>query len=304
MSEIRFDGRVAVVTGAGGGLGRSYALELARRGAQVVVNDLGGAADGRGSGTSMADAVVKEICEAGGSAAASYDSVATPEGGEAIIQTAVDHFGRVDILINNAGILRDKSFAKLSTEDLEAILDVHLKGSFFVSQPAFRIMKQNSYGRMLFTSSASGLFGNFGQTNYAAAKMGIVGLSSVLAIEGAKAGITSNVLAPAAITRLTAGLMGADLSEAESGPSSPDRVTPLAVYLVSEECQLTHQIFGAGQGRFTRIFIGQTPGWTKPAQATAEELRDHIDEIRDPEGYAIMEGIAQEMALMQKALKG
>ena len=302
MSEIRFDGRVAVVTGAGGGLGRTYAIDLARRGAQVVVNDLGGSADGSGSSSSMADAVVKEISEAGGTAVACYDSVSTPEGGEAIIQAAVDNFGKVDIVINNAGILRDKTFAKLSPDELEVVLDVHLKGAFFVSQPAYRIMKENGYGRLLFTSSASGLFGNFGQANYAAAKMGLVGLSNVLAVEGAKAGIKSNVIAPAALTRMTAGLTGGDTSSAESSPAAPSRVMPLAVYLVSEECQLTHQIFGAGNGRFTRIFVGQTVGWTQSESATAEEIRDHIDQISDPDGYVIMESIADEMKAAKKAL--
>ena len=175
-SEIHFDGRVAVITGAGGGLGKTYALELARRGAHVVVNDLGGAADGSGKGSSMADQTVDEIRKAGGQAVASYDSVATPAGGEAIVRTALDRFGRVDIVINNAGILRDKSFAKLEPADLEIVLDVHLKGAFYVSQPAFRAMKDQSYGRFLFTASAAGIFGNFGQTNYGAAKMGLVGL--------------------------------------------------------------------------------------------------------------------------------
>ncbi len=165
MSEIRYDGRVAVITGAGGGLGKTYATYLGARGASVVVNDLGGAADGTGGGTSMADETVKEITEAGGAAVANYDSVSTPEGGEAIIKTAIDNFGKVDILINNAGILRDKSFAKLEVQDLEAVLAVHLKGAFFVTQPAFRSMKENNYGRIVFASSGAGIFGNFGQSN-------------------------------------------------------------------------------------------------------------------------------------------
>ncbi len=162
MSSIRFDNRVAVITGAGGGLGKTYALELARRGAKVVVNDLGGAADGTGKGSSMADQVVAEIAKAGGTAVANYDSVATPQGGEAIIKTALDNFGQVDIVVNNAGILRDKSFAKLTQQELELALDVHLKGAFFVSQPAFRAMKERNYGRFVHTASAAGIFGNFG----------------------------------------------------------------------------------------------------------------------------------------------
>jgi len=301
MSQIRFDGRVAIVTGAGGGLGRTYALDLARRGAQVVVNDLGGAADGTGSGSRMADAVVKEIQEAGGSAVASYDSVSTPEGGAAIVNTAVDAFGRVDVVINNAGILRDKTFAKLEPENLELVLDVHLKGAFFVSQPAFRLMRDQGYGRFLFTASNAGIFGNFGQTNYGAAKMGLVGLSNVLALEGAKYGIHSNVLAPIARTRLTESLLGPAAATLE-----PECVTPLSVYLVSEGCKLSHEIFSAGGGRFARIFVGLAPGWTKAAGAVvdAEEVRDHIDQIRDPEGYIVPGSIADEMKAALEAFKG
>jgi NAD(P)-dependent dehydrogenase (short-subunit alcohol dehydrogenase family) len=208
MSEIRYDGKVAIITGAGGGLGKTYALMLASRGASVVVNDLGGAADGTGAGTSMADSVVKEITEAGGQAVSNYDSVATPEGGEAICKTALDAFGRIDILVNNAGILRDKTFAKLEPQHLEAVLDVHLKGGFFVTQPAFRAMKENNYGRIVFASSGAGIFGNFGQTNYGAAKMGLVGLCNVLAVEGAKYNIKCNAIAPIAKTRLTEQLLG------------------------------------------------------------------------------------------------
>jgi NAD(P)-dependent dehydrogenase (short-subunit alcohol dehydrogenase family) len=301
MSEIRFDGRVAIVTGAGGGLGRTYALELARRGARVVVNDLGGAADGTGAGPRMADSVVKEIGEAGGIALASYDSVSTPQGGSAIVKTAVDAFGRVDVVINNAGILRDKTFAKLEPENLEVVLDVHLKGAFFVSQPAFRLMKEQGYGRFLFTASNAGIFGNFGQTNYGAAKMGLVGLSNVLALEGAKHGITSNALAPMARTRLTESLLGAAAATLE-----PECVTPLVAYLVSEECHLTHEIFSAGGGRFARIFVGLTPGWTKAAGAKvdAEEVRDHIEQIRDPQGYIVPGSIADEMKAALEAFRG
>ena len=180
MTDIRYDGRVAIITGAGGGLGKTYALLRASRGAKVVVNDLGGNADGTGAGTSMADGTVKEIVESGGEAIANYDSVSTPEGGEAITKAALDAFGRVDIVINNAGILRDKTFAKMAPNDLEPVIDVHLKGAFYVTIPAFRAMKERNYGRILFTASAAGIFGNFGQTNYGAAKMGLVGLSNVL----------------------------------------------------------------------------------------------------------------------------
>jgi len=300
MSQIRFDGRVAIVTGAGGGLGKTYALELGRRGAKVVVNDLGGKADGTGSGSSMADAVVKEITEAGGEAVANYDSVSTPEGGEAIVKAAVDNFGKVDVVINNAGILRDKTFAKLPPEDLEIVLAVHLKGAFFVSQPAFRHMKDNGYGRFLFTASGAGIFGNFGQTNYGAAKMGLVGLSNVLAQEGAKYNIKSNVIAPIAKTRLTEQLLGPMADKLD-----PACVTPLSVYLVSETCQLTHEIFDVGGGRYARVFIGLTPGWVKgPGEpATVEEIAENIDAIRDPADYTIPDSIAGEMQAILKAFQ-
>ncbi|HEU5323339.1 MAG TPA: SDR family NAD(P)-dependent oxidoreductase, partial [Methylomirabilota bacterium] len=198
MADIRFDGRVAVITGAGGGLGRTYAKEIARRGGMVVVNDLGGKADGSGASSSMADETVKQIVEAGGKAVANYDSVSTPQGGEAIVKAALDNFGRVDVVINNAGILRDKTFAKLAPEDLEIVLDVHLKGAFYVSQPAFRVMKEQNYGRLLFTASGAGIFGNFGQANYASAKAGLVGLVRTLALEGARSNIAVNAIAPVA----------------------------------------------------------------------------------------------------------
>jgi NAD(P)-dependent dehydrogenase (short-subunit alcohol dehydrogenase family) len=301
MKEIRFDGRVAVITGAGGGLGKTYALALAARGARVVANDLGGGKDGTGAGTSMADQTVKQIVEAGGEAVANYDSVATPEGGEGIVQAALDHFGGVDIVINNAGILRDKTFAKLEPADLESVLDVHLKGGFYVSQPAFRHMKDKGYGRFVFTASAAGVLGNFGQTNYGAAKMGLVGLSNVLALEGAKYNIRSNVIAPIARTRLTEQLLGPMAAALD-----PECVTPLVVYLVSEQCDLTHQIFSVGGGRFARMFVGLTPGWFagKGAKPAPEEVRDQMDRIREPQGYIIPDSIADEMKVMLKQLQG
>jgi NAD(P)-dependent dehydrogenase (short-subunit alcohol dehydrogenase family) len=300
MSEIRFDDRVAVITGAGGGLGRTYALEFGKRGGKVVVNDLGGAADGSGGGTSMADQVVKEITEAGGTAVANYDSVATPEGGESIIQTALDNFGQVDIVVNNAGILRDKSFAKLTPAELEIVLDVHLKGAFFVSQPAFRAMKERNYGRFVHTSSAAGLMGNFGQTNYGAAKMGLVGLSNVLAVEGAKNNIKSNVIAPIALTRMTEDLLG-PLAE----HVTPECITPLTVYLCSEECEITHSIYSVGGGRYARLFIGMGQGWIKsPGEpASVEEIAANWEQIHSDEGYSIPSSIADETRVLIEALK-
>jgi NAD(P)-dependent dehydrogenase (short-subunit alcohol dehydrogenase family) len=301
MAALRFDGRVAVITGAGGGLGRTYALEIARRGGMIVANDLGGKADGSGASSSMADETIKQIVEAGGKAVANYDSVSTPEGGEAIIKAALDNFGRVDVVINNAGILRDKTFAKLAPEDLDILLDVHLKGAFYVSQPAFRVMKEQNYGRLLFTASGAGIFGNFGQSNYGAAKMGLVGLSNVLAQEGAKNNIKSNVIAPIAKTRLTEQLLGPMADKL-----APDCVTPLVVFLVSEQCELTHEIFDVGGGRYARIFIGMNQGWAKgPGQpATVEEIAAHIDEIRNPDGYIIPNGIGDEMRMVANLMQG
>lgn len=296
---IEFDGRVAIVTGAGGGLGKCYALELGRRGAKVVVNDLGGNPDGTGAAGGPADTTVAEIKEAGGEAVANYDSVATPEGGAAITQTALDAFGTVDIVINNAGILRDKSFVNLEVKDLQAVIDVHLLGAFHVTQPAFRVMKEKGYGRLLFTSSAAGVFGNFGQTNYGAAKMGLVGLSNVLAIEGAKTGIRSNVIAPIARSRLTEDLLGpmAELVE-------PELVMPLSLYLVSEACELTHEIFSVGGGKYSRVFIGESPGWFagKGSQPTVEDIATHIDEIRGEDGYTVPGSANDDIRLLLTAL--
>jgi NAD(P)-dependent dehydrogenase (short-subunit alcohol dehydrogenase family) len=300
MSDVRFDGRVAIITGAGGGLGKSHALELARRGAQVVVNDLGGSVDGSGSGSAAADVVVKEIAEAGGTAVANYDSVSTKEGGEGIVQTALDNFGQVDILINNAGILRDKSFAKMTEEEMTLVLDVHLRGAFYVSQPAFRAMKDRNYGRFVHTASAAGVFGNFGQANYGAAKMGLVGLSNVLAQEGAKYNIKSNVIAPIAMTRMTTGIMGDMKLNLD-----PGYVTSLVTYLSSEDCEITHEIYSVGAGRYARVFVGLCPGYTNQAEGgvSVEEVRDNIEQIRDPEGYAIPGSAAEEMMEAMKTLK-
>ncbi|MGH9139100.1 MAG: SDR family oxidoreductase [Acidimicrobiales bacterium] len=301
MTAVSFDGEVAIITGAGGGLGRCHALALAERGARVVVNDLGGNPDGTGASDSPAEQVVKEILEAGGEAVANHDSVSTPEGGAAIVQTALDAYGTVDIVINNAGILRDRSFAKLEPADLEAVIDVHLKGAFFVSQPAFRVMKEKGYGRFVHTTSAAGLFGNFGQTNYGAAKMGLVGLSNVLAVEGAKANVTSNVIAPIAKTRLTENLLG-PLADA----LAPEQVTPLVTYLVSKECDLTHKVFSIGGGAIAEVFIGLTPGWFagKGAVPTPEEVRDHLDEIRSPEGHIVPSGVQDELMKLLPRLQG
>jgi NAD(P)-dependent dehydrogenase (short-subunit alcohol dehydrogenase family) len=302
MTEpITFDGRVAVVTGAGGGLGRGYALELARRGARVVVNDLGGAVDGSGASRQAADVVVEEVEAAGGEAVANYDSVSTRDGGAAIIQTAVDAFGTVDIVVNNAGILRDKSFANMTLDEVEAVLDVHLKGAFYVSHPAFKVMKEKGYGRFVHTSSASGIFGNFGQANYGAAKAGLVGLSNVLAIEGEKYGIKSNAIAPTAKTRMTEELLGpfADMFD-------PDQVTPMVVYLCSEASDYTHQVFSVGGGRYARVFIGTNSGWFagQGKVPSVEELADNMDTVRDISEYEIPMNNNDELMMLAQIAGG
>jgi NAD(P)-dependent dehydrogenase (short-subunit alcohol dehydrogenase family) len=284
MDDIRFDGRVAVITGAGGGLGRSYALYLAKRGARIVVNDLGGTTDGQGNDNSAADAVVAEIQALGGTAVANYDSVATAQGGARIVETALDAFGTVDIVINNAGILRDASLVKMSSESFDLLIDVHLKGAFYVTQPAFRVMKEKGYGRIVYTASAAGVFGNFGQANYAAAKMGLVGLSSVTAIEGAKYNIKSNVITPIARTRLTESVMG-NVGEM----FAPEFIAPMVAYLVAEDCAYSHEIFNVGAGRYSRVFIASAPGWNAPAGTTpsVEDIRDNLAAITSTESYKI-----------------
>jgi NAD(P)-dependent dehydrogenase (short-subunit alcohol dehydrogenase family)/acyl dehydratase/putative sterol carrier protein len=256
-NEIRFDDRVAIVTGAGAGLGRVYALELAKRGAKVVVNDLGGGRDGSGEGSSSpADKVVDEIIALGGDAVANYDSVATAEGGENIVKSALDAFGTVDILINNAGILRDKSFMKMAPQNWHIVLDVHLNGAYNVSRPAFAAMKDKGYGRILMTTSAAGLYGNFGQTNYTAAKMGLVGLMNTLKLEGQKHGIKVNTIAPVAASRLTEDILPPDFLD----KLKPELVAPMALFLVSEKCPVSGNIYNAGMGSFNRAAMVTGPG--------------------------------------------
>ena len=255
--QIRFDGRVAIITGAGAGLGRIYALEFAKRGAKVVVNDLGGARDGSGKASKQpAQGVVEEIQSLGAEAVASYDSVATVAGGENIIKTALDAFGTLDILINNAGILRDKTFLKMEPQNWQAVLDVHLNGAYNVSRPAFEVMKQKGYGRILMTTSAAGLHGNFGQTNYSAAKMGLVGLMNTLKLEGEKYNIKVNTIAPVAVSRLTADILPPEFMD----KLKPELVAPMALYLVSEQCPVSGNIYNAGMGCFSRAAIVTGPG--------------------------------------------
>ncbi|MFE5708463.1 short-chain dehydrogenase [Rhodococcus sp. ACS1] len=296
MSSLHFDERVAIVTGAGNGLGRSHALELARRGARVVVNDLGGSLHGDGQSTDAAQAVVDEITAFGGTAVANRDSVATEEGGRAIVQTALDEFGRLDVLVNNAGILRDKAFHKMDGAMIDAVIDVHLKGTLFVTQPAFRAMREAGYGRIVNTSSASGLFGNFGQANYGAAKAGIAGLTRVLALEGAAYGIVANAIAPIAATRMTAGLLG-DLT----AHVTPEGVSPVVAFLAHEDCPVSGAVYSVAGGRVAKIFVGETSGAILE-ELTAEAVRDQLSQIEDQSTYHEPTSLDMATAIIARAL--
>jgi NAD(P)-dependent dehydrogenase (short-subunit alcohol dehydrogenase family) len=272
-NALDFTGRVALVTGAGAGLGRAHALELARRGTAVVVNDLAFEA---------AEAVVKEITAVGGQAIADSNSVATPEGGAAMVNAAISEFDGLDIVVNNAGLVRDKTFAKMTPELLDPVLDVHLKGAFYVSQPAYAHMKEAGYGRLVFTSSAAGLFGNFGQTSYGAAKMGLVGLTRVLALEGAKYGIHSNAIAPIAATAMSAGL----LDEEWERRLRPELVSPAVVWLAHERCPSNGGVYSVAAGRIAKVFIAETRGFYSPELA-AEDIEANWEQICAEKGYAV-----------------
>ena len=290
--QLGFDGKVVIITGAGGGLGRQHALLLASRGALVVINDLGGAIDGSGSDKGAAEHVVDEIKAAGGEAVADTNSVATPEGGAAIVQTAIDAYGKVDVVINNAGILRDKSFHNMTPDLLNPVLDVHLKGAFYVTQPAWVVMREQGYGRIISTSSAAGVFGNFGQANYGAAKMGLVGFTRVLAAEGAKYNIKANAIAPLALTRMTENLMGGAFGE----KLSPGLVSPLVAYLAHEDCPVNGQLFSVGGGRVAHVFIAETQGYFKEDLAL-EDVRDNWGTITDRDGFGVPNGLPEETAM-------
>jgi NAD(P)-dependent dehydrogenase (short-subunit alcohol dehydrogenase family) len=286
VAQIDYEGRVAVVTGAGGGLGRSHALLLASRGAKVVVNDLGGSRDGSGAGSEMADQVVQEIADAGGEAVANYDSVATWDGGAAVVQTAIDTWGRVDIVVNNAGILRDVSFQKMEEPQLDLVLKVHLYGGFHVTKAAWPHMREANYGRVINTTSGSGLYGNFGQANYSAAKLGLVGLTRTLALEGQKYGITANVIAPVAASRMTEDIMPPQLLEV----LQPENVSPLVGYLASEGCTETGRIFSVGGGYIARVAIVEGPGATFEEGFGPDDVAAKFDEIS---AIALGEGNAE-----------
>ena len=297
MTDIGYDGRVAIVTGAGGGLGRQHALLLASRGARVVVNDLGGSVSGEGADLGPAEKVAREIRDAGGEAVADGHSVSTPDGGEAIVQTALDAFGQVDIVINNAGILRDKSFHNMTPDMVDAVIDVHLRGAFYVTKPAWLKMREQGYGRVISTTSQSGVLGNFGQANYSAAKMGLVGFTRTLAQEGAKYNIKVNAIAPLARTRMTEEILGA-LAE----KVSPELVSPVVAWLASEDCSVTGEVFTVGAGRVGRFFVGMTQGYFNP-NLTVEDVRDHLDRIRDETGYLVPASSAEENSFLFKVLQ-
>lgn len=295
---LTFENRVAIVTGAGSGLGRSHALDLARRGAKVVVNDFGGALDGTGGSSEPAEKVVAEIAEAGGEAMAHGADVTNAEQVADMVAKAVDAWGRVDILINNAGILRDVSFMKMELADFEKVLAVHLTGSVICTKAVWPLMREQAYGRILMTTSGSGLYGNFGQSNYSAAKMGLVGLMNVLTLEGQKYDIRVNALAPVAATRMTEDLLPPPAKEM----MTPEAVTPAAVYLVSEEAP-TRAIVSAGGGAYTRTYIEETAGvaLTRDEQ-TAEMVAANWEAISDPQSAAeIPQGPVQVMKFAQMA---
>lgn len=299
--SIKFDGRVAIVTGAGGGLGREHALALAKRGARVVVNDLGGARDGSGSSATAAEAVVAEIEALGGEAIANAASVTDHAAVKAMVKAAMDKWGRVDILVNNAGVLRDKTFAKMELEDFRFVVDVHLMGAVNCTKAVWEIMRQQNYGRIVMTTSSSGLYGNFGQANYGAAKMALVGLMQTLAIEGQKNDIRVNCLAPTAHTRMTEDL-GAALPLEHLGP---ELVSPGVLYLVSDNAP-TRCILGAGAGGFERAYVTLTQGIRAVGEDAPEQIEAQFAAISDRDGEIIPDmGAAQgmiELGKLQKAL--
>jgi NAD(P)-dependent dehydrogenase (short-subunit alcohol dehydrogenase family) len=301
--SIRFDGQVVVVTGAGNGLGKAYALELARRGAAVVVNDLGTGADGRGASPAAADQVVEEIRQAGGIATASHASVATREGGESILDTALTHHGRIDALINNAGILRTSPFEEVSDDDLESILAANLKSIFHVTRPALGAMRRQGYGRIVMVTSASALFGHPMMSAYGASKGGVFGAVNSLALAGARDGVLCNAVAPMAFSRMAASVSEEDvrtlggLYEQLGASMAPEYVAPLVTFLASRACQVNQAVYGAVGGCFSRIYLTQTRGWLGPRDrpATAEEVLAHLDLVENRDGSQDTRSVEQDL---------
>lgn len=306
---MRFDGQVAVVTGAGRGLGRQYALALAARGARVVVNDLGGSVTGDGSEEDAAASTVQEIARNGGEAVADTNTVATPHGGQAIVDTALHTWGRLDILVNNAGTVRDSPFEEMTDELLSPLLDVHLKGAFFVTRPAWTVMREAGYGRVVNTCSAAGLLGAPRMSNYGAAKAGLLGLTRVLAAESADLDIKVNAVAPIAATRMLDYSMRsvAELSDPAAAAAAeevmrpfldrlgPAHVAPMVAFLAHNDCPVSGEIFTVGAGHVARFFIGRTKGFYSPA-LSVEDVRDHLGEIRDERDFTVPAVPADEMA--------
>jgi NAD(P)-dependent dehydrogenase (short-subunit alcohol dehydrogenase family) len=299
---IDFTGQVAAVTGAGRGLGRLYALDLARRGAAVVVNDIGGTMGGDGTDPSVADEVVAEIESYDGRAVANYESVDTPEGGQAIVDHALDAFGRLDAVVSNAGIYQTMPFEDLTVEDWRRMRRVHLDGAFFLAQPAYRVMKTQGYGRFVMIASSAGLFGQPLAAHYSAAKAGVFGLTNVIAIEGAAHGIVANAVLPFGQSRMvweTIGLEPQDDSNVEgfTGAIRPELVVPIVTYLASRSCTFSHHNYSAGAGRFARVFAGLGPGWLAAADTvpTAEDIDTHIDEVSATEPFIVPMSIVDEV---------
>jgi NAD(P)-dependent dehydrogenase (short-subunit alcohol dehydrogenase family) len=299
---IDFSGQVAIVTGAGRGLGRLYAMDLARRGAAVVVNDVGSTMGGHGADAGVADGVVKEIEDAGGVAVASHHSVASAEGGAAIVATAVETFGRLDAVVSNAGIFHTTAFEDLGAEDWRRMLEVHLSGSFHLSQPAFKVMKAAGAGRFVFIASSAGLFGQPNSAHYAAAKAGIVGLANVVAIEGAPHGILANCVLPFGSSRMVTETVGDPEALGEAVPFlraiDPELVVPVVSFLASRACTFTHRCYSACAGRFARVFVGLGRGWVaEPGSGpTADDLGRHLDEASATEPFIVPDSIFDEVA--------
>jgi len=300
MSDIRFDNRVAIVTGSGSGLGRCHALELAKRGAKVVVNDLGTVDDGSGKTVKAADLVVDEIQQAGGIAVSNYDTVATVQGGENIVKTAVDTFGQVDILINNAGIVRDSGLKKMTEENWDLVINVHLKGAYCVTKPALEYMKERQYGRIIFTSSGVGLYGNFGQANYAAAKMGMVGLMNVIKLETAKYNITCNTIAPNAATKMTENILR------DQDLFNPKFVSAMVLNLVSEENSESGMIFNCFSGWYSRAAVQCYEGillGDGKREVTPEEVRENWSAITALENPKSLNSIVESFGYISSLMK-